>query len=136
MVMEYVVGRTEDANLAETFERNQLNIGAEEGGSRLASSSSFGQDDMLGNAAEWVSSSLNDGEVMIRGGGFFFDQINGVAPNRGVVTGDYRDPQIGFRVCASYPLTARPVTSTPSQARGIGVDEKTNSSETRVVRRR
>jgi formylglycine-generating enzyme required for sulfatase activity len=71
-------------------------------GSFASGVSPFGVDDMAGNAAEWVTSSLDD-NVMFRGGGFSFDPIMATAYNRAIVPEGFRDWQTGLRICAPAP---------------------------------
>ncbi|MCA9715622.1 MAG: formylglycine-generating enzyme family protein, partial [Myxococcales bacterium] len=104
-----------DANLAETYAHDNTRAGPDEVGKHPVSRSPYGVDDMLGNVAEWTTSVQAEGEVMVRGAGFFFDLVNGRTPNRPIVPPGFLDPQLGFRVCATYPLAAHPPQSSAAE---------------------
>ncbi len=92
----------EDANYDQTFGFNGAAQGPTPGGSFDTTRSPFGLFDTLGNAFEWTDSSMVDGEIVIRGGGFPYDSIQARAYNRPVVTDDFRDWSSGLRICAPY----------------------------------
>ncbi|GAB4557443.1 MAG: hypothetical protein Tsb0020_01620 [Haliangiales bacterium] len=90
-----------DANFDETYGRDGLAFGPDEVGSHPASRSPFGLDDMAGNALEMVASVLDQGELLIRGGAYYYSTINARAANRAlIIEPTFRDLHTGFRVCA------------------------------------
>ena len=92
-----------DANFDETYGKDVRLFGLDEVGRHPASRSPFGLDDMAGNAFEFVSSALQPGEVVVRGGSYRHNANTARSTNRGLVTRTTRGQAIGFRVCASYP---------------------------------
>ena len=92
-----------DANFDATYGKDNAALGPDEVGSYPASRSPFGVDDMAGNAYEWVQTRLNPGEILARGGGYHAAEITHHVNNRNVFDGQFRDPGIGLRVCASWP---------------------------------
>ncbi|HEU4412461.1 MAG TPA: SUMF1/EgtB/PvdO family nonheme iron enzyme, partial [Polyangiaceae bacterium] len=108
---EYPHGRRlepDAANYDETYDR--VDMGPDEVGSHPASRSPFGLDDMAGNAFEWVRSSLDEGQFVVRGGSYFHDQKTARAVNRAVSTAALRDATLGFRLCVT------PAPSAPGRA--------------------
>jgi len=100
-----------DANYAETHQSTgtDLEIGAselptvgpDEVGSYAASVSPFGVEDMAGNIAEWVISTLRPGQFLLRGG-HFYSQHNGLrVAARQPADPSLRDLGAGLRICAS-----------------------------------
>lgn len=93
----------EDANFDETYGRQPLGFGLDEVGSHGLSDSPFGVADMAGNVWEWVRS-LRQGEILIRGGSFYQDQISSRSANRQPGEHTWRSIMVGLRLCAS-PVT-------------------------------
>jgi serine/threonine protein kinase/formylglycine-generating enzyme required for sulfatase activity len=91
----------DDANIDETYGRVASAIGPDEVGAHLASRSPFGADDMVGNILEWARSSLTDGQMVVRGGGYYFGPMTARSTNRNVLDASLRDVKFGVRVCAS-----------------------------------
>ena len=100
----------EDANFDETYRQVTGAMGPDEVGSHSASRSPFGIDDMCGNVFEWVASSLSPGQFVVRGGGYLYDASTNEIPNRQISAGQYRDANVGLRVCASVAGTV-PITT-------------------------
>lgn len=91
----------EDANFDQTYGQDEGAMGPDEVGSHPASRSPFGIDDMCGNVFEWVASSLSPGQFVVRGGSYLYDSSTDEIPNRQISARQYRDANIGLRVCAS-----------------------------------
>lgn len=91
------------ANFDETYGKGSPSMGPDEVGSHPASRSPFGVDDLAGNILEWVSSSLVPGEVVVRGGAYFYDSLAARVDNRTVLERTFADAAVGLRVCASFP---------------------------------
>jgi eukaryotic-like serine/threonine-protein kinase len=70
-------------------------------GRHPASRSLFGVDDLTGNVWEWVTSSVLDGQVVARGGSYYFAGGTARINNRELPEPSYRDLTVGLRVCAS-----------------------------------
>lgn len=95
-------------NIDETYGKGSASMGPDEVGSHPASSSPFGVEDLAGNILEWVSSSLVPGEVLVRGGAFFYDALAARSDNRTVIDGTFADAAVGLRICASFPASRAP----------------------------
>lgn len=78
-------------------------MGPDVGGLHPESRSPFGVDDAVGNVWEWTTSSFIPGELVTRGGAFFFEEVTCSSMNRFVPDPDLRDGTLGLRVCASWP---------------------------------
>ncbi len=91
-----------DANIDATYGRSPLAVGPDAVASYPGARSPFGLEDMAGNAIEWTTSVMRDDEFVIRGGGFFLAGFVARADNRSVVDPNFRDAQVGLRVCAAY----------------------------------
>ncbi len=98
------------ANIDTTYTHDPTSWGFDRVGSFPVTRSVFGVDNMVGNAGELVTSSLVQGEVIVRAGAYQFEVLSGQSRNRTIVPPTYRDAQLGIRVCASYPLVAHPET--------------------------
>ncbi|HEU4534766.1 MAG TPA: SUMF1/EgtB/PvdO family nonheme iron enzyme, partial [Polyangiaceae bacterium] len=90
----------EEANYDETYGREDM--GPDEVGTRPASRSPFGVDDLVGNAFEWTTSALRPGEFVARGGSYFHDQKTVQLVNRTVSPPSLRDVTLGARLCADF----------------------------------
>jgi len=93
--------RPDDANYDLTYKRIDGAYGPDEVGSHQASRSPFGIDDMVGNIMELVTSSQRTGEVVMRGGAYYFSTASCRSTNREPVPRVFRDVTVGVRVCAS-----------------------------------
>jgi serine/threonine protein kinase/formylglycine-generating enzyme required for sulfatase activity len=93
----------DDANIDVTYDKKPEATGPDEVGSHPGSRSPFGVDDLVGNIAEWNLSSLGDPGEVGRGGSFVFNVLTGRSDNRNVADATYREPDSGFRICASLP---------------------------------
>lgn len=93
----------EDANFDETYGRKPHALGPDEVGSHPASVSPFDVFDMTGNVYEWTRSMGASGEVVIRGGAWYYDSVSVLTANRTVVEPKTRDMMVGLRVCADAP---------------------------------
>jgi serine/threonine protein kinase/formylglycine-generating enzyme required for sulfatase activity len=97
-----------DANYDETYGKDLQAMGPDEVGSYPASRSPFGVDDLIGNVFEWTISRLNKGEPVVRSGGYFFSAIAQRSTNRNPFDRTFRDPGVGIRICASWPIASAP----------------------------
>ncbi len=94
----------DDANFDLTYGRQPLSFGPDEVGAHPVSQSPFGLNDMAGNALEWTRSVRVIGEAVVRGGGWYYDQMTSRSANRQVgEAANLRDILVGLRVCADYP---------------------------------
>lgn len=91
----------DDANIDATYGRVDSAYGPDMVGLHPSSRSPFELDDMAGNLLELVSSSQRPGEIVMRGGAYFFNSITARATNRNAVSKSFRDVTTGIRVCAS-----------------------------------
>ncbi|WP_253910519.1 bifunctional serine/threonine-protein kinase/formylglycine-generating enzyme family protein, partial [Pyxidicoccus fallax] len=96
--------QSDDANIDETYDRENTSFGPDEVGSHPASVSPFGLHDMAGNAHELTRAVAPEpfGRVVLRGGSWYYDSFG--ARSAGLSPGDptARDVRIGARVCASF----------------------------------
>jgi formylglycine-generating enzyme required for sulfatase activity len=92
-----------EANHDATYNRDNAALGPDEVGSYPISRSPFGVDDMAGNVFEWVQSSLKKDDIVARSGAFSASELTLRSTNRNVFDRVFRDPGIGFRICASWP---------------------------------
>jgi formylglycine-generating enzyme required for sulfatase activity len=92
---------TEDANIDQTYGKEPLAFGPDIVGLHPASRSPLGVDDMAGNVWEWVTSALQPGQSVARGGGFYHDRNSSRSENREIPEATFRDLMLGMRVCAS-----------------------------------
>jgi formylglycine-generating enzyme required for sulfatase activity len=89
-----------DANYDQTYDKDVALVGPDEVGMYAQSRSPFGLDDMAGNVFEWTVSKLKKDEPLVRSGGFFQSETVQHATNRNVFDREFRDPQVGLRICA------------------------------------
>jgi formylglycine-generating enzyme required for sulfatase activity len=92
----------DDANFDITYGRNSASFGPDEIGSHTASNSPFEVSDLAGNIWEFVDSSISQGDVFIRGGGFYEDISIQDSTNRMVTEPAMRDHVVGLRICADW----------------------------------
>jgi len=103
---EFPHGDTLDASEANhdaTYNKDNAALGPDEVGSYPISRSPFGIDDLAGNVFEWVQSSLKKDDIVARSGAFLTPELTLRSTNRNVFDRVFRDPSIGFRICASWP---------------------------------
>ena len=93
-----------EANIDETYGKDASTTGPDEVGRHPETRSPFGVDDMAGNAFEWVTSAMGPDEPQVRSGGFANGQMTSRSTNRTVLAAGFRDPGVGFRICADAPL--------------------------------
>ena len=91
----------DDANIDVSYGRVDSAYGPDMVGLHPSSRSPFEVDDMAGNLLELVGSSQRPGEIVMRGGAYFFNSITARATNRNAVSKSFRDVTTGIRVCAS-----------------------------------
>ena len=91
----------DDANIDVTYGKQPLAFGPDEVGSHPASRSPFGLDDACGNVFEWTTSRLAAGEIVLRGGAYYYDNTTVRSTNRQVSEPTMRDPNLGIRICAT-----------------------------------
>ena len=93
----------DDANIDETYGRKPYAFGPDEVGAHPASDSPFGVSDLAGNAWEMVSAVSGNGEIGIRGGGWYHDQLSARSNDREAGNVALRAADLGLRVCAPAP---------------------------------
>jgi formylglycine-generating enzyme required for sulfatase activity len=94
----------EEANIDATYGRFPGAFGPDEVGTSAASASPFGVLDMAGNALEPTVPLTSDlGELVLRGGGWYYDRVGALIANRQTGTPALRHITVGLRVCASVP---------------------------------
>lgn len=91
----------DDANFDETYARVAEHVAPDVAGAHPASRSPFGVDDLVGNLWEWVASSLSEGELVVRGGAYYYDEVTCRSVNRYPWAPETRDSTLGLRVCAT-----------------------------------
>jgi formylglycine-generating enzyme required for sulfatase activity len=92
----------DDADFDLTYGRKPLAFGPDEVGSHPISASPFGLQDMTGNAYELTTSAGAGGEVVMRGGAWYYDSTSAIAPNRTIGEPQTRDHLTGVRGCAAF----------------------------------
>ena len=103
---EYPHGRSLPAlhaNFDETYAKGPKAMGPDEVGSHPASQSPYGLFDASGNAFEWTTGTLGDGDFVVRGGSYYHDRKTARLSNRSVSVSTLRDATVGMRVCADVP---------------------------------
>jgi formylglycine-generating enzyme required for sulfatase activity len=93
----------DDANIDVTYDKKPEATGPDEVGAHPGSRSPFGVDDLVGSIQEWNQPSLGEPGEVGRGGSFVFNVLTGRSDNRNVADATYREPDSGFRICASLP---------------------------------
>ena len=103
---EYPHGDTlelDDANFDETYHKAPAAWGPDEVGSHPISTSPFSIHDLVGNHWELTTSSMNNDEVVCRGGSYLFDSFVDRSTNRNVVEPVFRSNDVTLRICISWP---------------------------------
>ena len=103
---EYPHGDTlelDDANFDETYHKAPAAWGPDEVGSHPISTSPFSIHDLVGNHWELTTSSMNNDEVVCRGGSYLFDSFVDRSTNRNVVEPIFRSNDVTLRICISWP---------------------------------
>ncbi|HYO52591.1 bifunctional serine/threonine-protein kinase/formylglycine-generating enzyme family protein [Archangium sp.] len=94
----------DDANIEGTYDRRPDAFGPDAVGAHPASVSPFGLQDMAGNVFEITRPMTQDlGDIVLRGGAWYYDESGALIANRQVGTSKLRDARVGVRVCASFP---------------------------------
>jgi formylglycine-generating enzyme required for sulfatase activity len=93
--------QADDADFDATYGRVDAAFGPDAVGAHPSSRSPFGVDDLAGNLFELTLSSQNRGEIVIRGGAYYFNAASCRSTNREIVPPTFQDLTAGFRVCAS-----------------------------------
>ncbi|WP_275439075.1 bifunctional serine/threonine-protein kinase/formylglycine-generating enzyme family protein [Archangium violaceum] len=93
----------DDANFDLTYGKEPGGFGPDEVGSHPGSRSPFGVDDLAGNAWEWTHSAVEPGQVVARGGAYYFAAASARLANREMPERTLRDITVGIRVCADLP---------------------------------
>jgi formylglycine-generating enzyme required for sulfatase activity len=91
----------DDANIDITYDKQPAAFGPDEVGSHPATRSIFGVDDLTGNVWEWVASNVKKGQVVARGGSYYFAADTARITNREIPEVSYRGLTVGIRICAS-----------------------------------
>jgi serine/threonine protein kinase/formylglycine-generating enzyme required for sulfatase activity len=91
----------DDANFEETYGEGKK--GPDQVGFHPKSTSLVGLDDMVGNIFEFTVSSIEPSGFVLRGGSYVYDSASNLSVNRNPLNTDYRDANVGFRLCASVP---------------------------------
>jgi formylglycine-generating enzyme required for sulfatase activity len=95
----------DDANIDLTYGRQMDDFGPDEVGSHPHSVSPFGVHDLAGNVFEVLQVAVPDdlGDYVIRGGGWYHERIGTFIANRQAFNSAFFDPEVGMRLCASWP---------------------------------
>lgn len=95
----------EDAAIDETYQKVPTSAGPTEVGSFPVSNSPFGVADLVGGNWDAVTSSINAGELALRGGSYFFDALTARSNNRMAVETELRSNDFGLRLCVTWSPT-------------------------------
>jgi formylglycine-generating enzyme required for sulfatase activity len=96
-----------DANFDLTYGKELSLMGPDQVGLYPGSRSPFGVDDLAGNVFEWTLSTLDTKQAVARGGGYSYGSFTCRSTNRTILDPSFRDPGLGVRICASWPLHSR-----------------------------
>ncbi len=92
-----------DANFDATYGKVSTAFGPDTVGSYPHIESPFGLRDTDGNVYEMTVSPTREGVIVIRGGAYFYSEVQSRTSARFEYPAGYRDPTIGLRVCATWP---------------------------------
>ena len=95
--------RPEDANFDLTYGKVEGAFGPDPVGSYPHVVSPFGLRDTDGNVYELTVSPHHGGAIVLRGGAFFYAEIQARTPARVPFPASWRDTAVGLRVCATWP---------------------------------
>jgi formylglycine-generating enzyme required for sulfatase activity len=93
-----------EANFDETYGQNSNTAGPDTVGTYQSSATHSGLLDMSGNVFEWVSSGLSNKAFLTRSGGFWNPKFASNITNRYMIEPNYRDVQVGIRICGTFSL--------------------------------
>jgi formylglycine-generating enzyme required for sulfatase activity len=96
----------EDANFDATYGKVQVAFGPDPVGSYPQNVSPFGLRDTDGNAYELTVPAHPNGSIMLRGGAYFYSEIQARTAVRIEYPAELRDPTVGLRVCATWRPSA------------------------------
>ena len=97
-----VVG-PDDADIDETYGRQDAAFGPDEVGRHPGSRSPFGVDDLLGNVWEIVRPTSSAKQWANKGDSWQVNALSARAPNQWVINPGYRQVETGARLCARVP---------------------------------
>ena len=93
----------DDANIDETYGKDPSLLGPDEVGAHPLSGSPFGVQDLAGNVNEWVRSTVDASEPIMRSGAFMIGGLAALIVNRQIVAPAFRDSGGGTRICSPPP---------------------------------
>lgn len=95
--------RPDDANIDVTYDRQPTAFGPDVVGAHPDSASPFGVLDLAGNAVEMTRPLTPElGRIVLRGGGWYYEEVMARIANRSAGDPMLRDARIGVRACATF----------------------------------